>query len=299
MCGAKPKGNAIRIGVHARVAYEETIAVLQQVIELLEFHECVLYVSHTFLKKAPQIVFNRRVHRLQADSAAQCDAILSLGGDGTLLEALTYVRGREIPIMGINIGRLGFLSNIAKKDIEKAIHHLVEKKYTLDKRALLRLKTPDNLFSPIHFALNEFVVLRRDHSSMICIHCTINGRLLSKFWADGFIVSTATGSTAYALSCGGPILHPHSSSLLATPINSHNLSVRPFVLPDDVCIDLEVETRGDSILASLDSRSRVVAPQIKFSLCKESFSAQLIQLPGHHFFKTLKDKLRWGVDIRN
>lgn len=227
------------------------------------------------------------------------DYLVSIGGDGTFLESLPYVVKAGIPVLGINTGKLGFLSLVPKGDIEPAINALKEKKFTIQSRTLLNIETENSVFGKNNYALNEVCVQRKDTSTMITIHAYINGELLNSYWADGLIIATPTGSTAYSLSCSGPILLPEDSSFIITPIAPHNLNVRPVVIPDSCTITLKVEGRNPTYLVSLDSRSVPMDSKRELIIRKESFGVKLIQLPDYSFAKTLRTKLNWGKDLRN
>ncbi len=228
------------------------------------------------------------------------DYLISIGGDGTLLESMPYVVKAGIPILGINTGKLGFLSLVPKGDIAPAITAIKEKKFSIQSRTLLNLKTEDSsIFGKNNYALNEVCVQRKDTSTMITIHTYINGEFLNSYWADGLIIATPTGSTAYSLSCSGPVLLPEDSSFIITPIAPHNLNVRPVVIPDNCVITLKVEGRTPTYLVSLDSRSVPMDSPKELTIRKESFGVKLIQLPDYSFAKTLRTKLNWGKDLRN
>ncbi len=225
--------------------------------------------------------------------------LLSLGGDGTILSAFTFIRDANIPVLGINTGRLGFLSNVAKDHVKEAIQGLANQKFRIDKRNLISLKTEDKLFGELNFALNEFTVHKKDSSSMITINTYVNGEYLNSYWADGLIVSTPTGSTAYSLSCGGPIISPYSSNIIITPIAPHNLNVRPIVLSDDVSLKLVAEGRSQEFLITMDSRSETINNGTEMIIEKSPFQAQMVELEDHSFFRTIRHKLLWGIDKRN
>ncbi|MCC6753925.1 MAG: NAD kinase [Saprospiraceae bacterium] len=227
------------------------------------------------------------------------DYFITLGGDGTILKALTYVRNSGIPLLGINLGRLGFLASTEKKLIVDAVHYLANGMYEIEKRSVLRLDSSHNLFGETPFALNDFTLLKRDNSSMITIHTYINGDYLNSYYADGLIVATPTGSTGYSLSCGGPILFPQARNLIITPVAPHNLNVRPVVIPDDVVLSFEVEGRADNFLCTLDSRYEVITAEHQLAIRREEFDIGLLRLQPTGFLKTLRDKLNWGVDKRN
>jgi NAD+ kinase len=227
------------------------------------------------------------------------DCLISLGGDGTLLDTVSLVKDKGIPILGINYGRLGFLANIGKEDLHSAIQSLVERTYVLDKRTLIHLDGDIPLFNDVPYALNEFTLQKKDSSSMIKIHTYLNGEFLNTYWADGLIVSTPTGSTGYSLSCNGPVVFPDSKSFVITPVAPHNLNIRPIVVPDDNIISFEVEGRTDSYICTLDSRRQVVPKEAQLAVKKENFEINLIRLNENNFLQTLRSKLSWGLDKRN
>ena len=227
------------------------------------------------------------------------DFIISLGGDGTILETLDLVRDSGIPVLGVNTGRLGFLASVYKEDFGIAIRSLLNGKFKLDKRDLIELKNTNNLFGNLNFAVNELTVLKKDSSSMITIDAKVNGEFLNSYWADGLILATSTGSTAYSLSCGGPIMVPDSDNIVITPIAPHNLNVRPIVLSNSNEISLTVKGRSPHYLVSLDSRTAQIDSSMELIIKKADFSFNLVNLDGQHFFKTLRSKLMWGIDKRN
>ncbi len=227
------------------------------------------------------------------------DLVITLGGDGTILQAITLLKDSGIPILGINLGRLGFLASVEKKIIKKAVRQLISQEYTIVKRSLLSLGCNLPLFSKFPFALNDFTLNKRDTSSMITIHTYINNVLLNSYWADGIIISTPTGSTGYSLSCGGPIIFPDSRNFVITPVAPHNLNVRPIVIPDDLCISLKVEGRTDSFMCTLDSRYETITSAHSIEIRKSNFDINFIQLKGQTFMKTISEKLLWGLDKRN
>jgi len=227
------------------------------------------------------------------------DCILTLGGDGTILTAVTLIRDLRIPILGINLGRLGFLASIEKTKLEAAIDKLLSGQYTIDERKMLYLESNMPLFGETRFALNDFTIHKRDTSSMIVIHTYINGDFLNSYWADGIIVSTPTGSTGYSLSCGGPIIFPNSDTFVITPVAPHNLTVRPIVIADDNVISCEIEGRTGNYLCTLDSRYETITTAHQLAVRKCDFESRLINLHDITFLKTIHDKLSWGIDTRN
>jgi NAD+ kinase len=227
------------------------------------------------------------------------DFLISLGGDGTILETLDLIRDSGIPVLGVNTGRLGFLASVYKEDFSMAIERLLNNKFKLDKREIIELNTSSGLFYDFNFAVNELTLLKKDSSSMITIDTLVNGEYLNSYWADGLIVATPTGSTAYSLSCGGPIMVPDSENFVITPIAPHNLNVRPIILSNTNEISLTVKGRSPEYMVSLDSRSASIDSSIELKIKKANFTFNLINLEGQHFFKTLRNKLMWGIDKRN
>lgn len=223
----------------------------------------------------------------------------SLGGDGTLLETLTHIGKLEIPIIGINMGRLGFLATTPLEDIEKAVQDLASSNFELDERALLQMVSDKEAFGDDNFALNDFTILKRDTSSMIKVKVYLNGVYLNTYWADGLIVSTPTGSTGYSLSCGGPLVLPQSNNFIITPVSPHNLNARPLVVSDSSEISFKIEARSENVLVSLDSRSMSVPSNIKISIKRYDLNAKLVKFNNYNQLQTMRKKLKWGIDYRN
>lgn len=227
------------------------------------------------------------------------DFVLSLGGDGTILDTISWIGKYEIPVVGINFGRLGFLASVSLNQINDALDALENKVYEIDSRSMILLDSNPLIFKKSSFALNEFTVQRSDTSSMITVHTYINNQHLNSYWADGLIISTPTGSTGYSLSCGGPIIHPTSKSFVITPVAPHNLNVRPMILSDDVVIKLKVEGRSKKFLATLDSRVHTFNSGVEITLSKAPFEAKLVRINPFNFVNAIREKLLWGEDTRN
>ena len=225
--------------------------------------------------------------------------LISLGGDGTLLDTVSLVRDKNIPVLGINFGRLGFLASIGKEDLVTAVTSLVNRTFVVDKRSLIHLDANKPLFGDVPYGLNEFAIHKTDTSPMIKIHTYLNGEFLNTYWADGLIVSTPTGSTGYSLSCGGPVVFPESASFVITPVAPHNLNVRPIVVPDNNIISFEIEGRAENFICVLDSRKEIVDKQVQLAVRSEAFTLSLIRLNENNFLQTLRGKLSWGLDRRN
>jgi NAD+ kinase len=234
-----------------------------------------------------------------AELTEDIEHIISLGGDGTLLDTIALIRNKKIAVMGINFGRLGFLASIGKEQVDLAVRSLANRTYVEDHRTLIHLDANIPLFGEVPYALNEFTLLKRDINSMIKIHTYLNGEFLNTYWADGLIVATPTGSTGYSLSCNGPIVFPDSQSFVITPVAPHNLNVRPIVVPDDHVISFEVESRGEQVICSLDARREIVHKDVQLAIRKEQFTINLLRLSENNFLQTLHNKLTWGLDKRN
>lgn len=229
----------------------------------------------------------------------ELDLCIGLGGDGTLLDTVALVGRAGIPVLGINLGRLGFLSSVRLEEMENALAVLKEGRYALQDRSLIEVTDHADLLGTRNFALNEVSIHKRDSASMISVHVHLGNDYLNTYWADGLIISTPTGSTAYSLSCAGPILYPTSDALVINPISPHNLNVRPFVVPDHFDIRLQLEARTDMCLLNLDARSIAVPGDSTITVRRAPFSVKLVQLEGHDFLRTLREKLNWGLDLRS
>lgn len=227
------------------------------------------------------------------------DFFISIGGDGTFLDGINLLRDTKIPVLGINTGRLGFLARVGSNDIKEAIDLILAGKYEIETRSVISVDTEPNLFGDKNLALNEFTLHKNDNASMIVVHAYVNGEFLNSYWADGLIVATPTGSTAYSLSVGGPIVAPGSQNFIISPIAPHNLNVRPVVLSDDSEIELKIEGRSDTSLLSIDSKTKKVKSSVIIKVRKADHQLHLIKFADQTFFKTLRHKLNWGLDKRN
>lgn len=290
------------IAIYNRVFDDDDIDVIQQIFKTLKAYECdiILFedmVPHLKLHDMLPKKFTTFSKENPLTKDVRC--LLSLGGDGTILDTVTYVGDRGIPILGINLGRLGFLAGTSVTEIESAIQQLQNNNYIIDKRTLVHLDSSAPLFPDSPFALNEFTLHRKDSSSMIIIHAYINGDFLCTYWADGIIVSTPTGSTGYSLSCGGPIIFPQANNFVITPVAPHNLNIRPVVVPDDQIISFEIEGRAKQFLCTLDARSAPISTDVSLAVKKEKFGINLVRLEGQNFLQTLRNKMYWGIDKRN
>lgn len=233
------------------------------------------------------------------DPKDDLDLFIGMGGDGTLLDTVSMIGRSEVPVLGINLGRLGFLSTVRLEEVDQALGILQSGRYSLQDRTLLEVTDHADLLGTANFALNEVSIHKRDSASMIAIHVHLGSDFLNTYWADGLIIATPTGSTAYSLSCGGPVVYPTSNALVINPISPHNLNVRPFVVPDHYTIRLQLIARSDRCLLNLDSRSVAIDGQSTVSIRRAPFTVKMVQLEGQDFLHTLRTKLNWGVDLRS
>jgi NAD+ kinase len=292
--------NPLRIAVYGKHIQEPSEIYVEHLLRLLLNHQVSIFLHDSLKNFSHHFPTAGIFDAHESLTAAKPDFLICMGGDGTILEAVSLVKDSEIPVLGINLGRLGFLANVAKEDITQAVEDLMTKKYELSSRSLIRLAVSsgqEHITQP--FALNEVAVSRKDTTAMITIHAYINEVFLNTYWADGLIISTPTGSTGYSLSCGGPIIMPDSESFVITPIAPHNLNVRPFVIPNHYKIRLRVESRESEFLASADSKIYKLPCSTELVLEKEKFNIKLVQTFRQDFAATLRRKLMWGLDRRN
>jgi len=231
--------------------------------------------------------------------SSDIDCLISLGGDGTILDTVTLVGDKNIPILGVNFGRLGFLTGASREEFSQVLGELINQNYIIDSRTLIHLDAAIPLFGSTPFALNDFTITKRDAAPMIVVRTFLNGEFINSYYADGLIVATATGSTGYSMSCSGPIIFPDSASLVITPIAPHHLNTRPIIVPDNNVISFEVESRAKDFLCTLDARREVVNNSVQLAIRKESFTIKLIRFKEDSFLSTLRSKLSWGFDKRN
>lgn len=291
----------LRIGIHTRSFDAQKLGFFKSIIDLLLGKGIEVVLSNelkSFLQANGHHNSNWPFFHGYADLYG-IDYLISVGGDGTLLDAVTKIKDHQIPILGVNIGRLGFLATTAVEDFERAIDAILQGSYEIDERILIQVDANKDIFEGLNFGLNEFTILKRDTSSMIIVHTFLNGEFLNTYWADGLIVATPTGSTGYSLSVGGPVVIPHSHNFIIAPVSPHNLNVRPLIVSDTSTISFKIEGRSKNFLVSLDSRSKKVDDTIQLSVRKCNFKVGLVKLAGDNFLKTLRKKLNWGYDIRN
>jgi len=292
----------MKVAIYSRVMEEDQRPDVQLFFDELKKQKLQPVIFHSFfeqIKDTIELPADTEVFHLSEDITNEIQAIISLGGDGTLLDTVTLIRGNTVPVMGINFGRLGFLASIGRNEVQASIKALVNHSFVVDKRTLIHLDSNLPLFGDVSYGLNEFAIHKQDIAPMIKIHTYLNGEFLNTYWADGLIVATPTGSTGYSLSCNGPIVFPESGSFVITPVAPHNLNVRPIVVPDENIISFEIESRSDQFICALDSRREIVNKDVQLAVRKESFSLSLIRLNENNFLQTLRNKLTWGLDKRN
>ena len=292
----------MRIAIYSRGIENNQLQDINLLIAALQLHNVEAVFFQDFFNQfysTVTITCRYSTFASAADLDSSIDCIISLGGDGTMLDTVTLVRDSGIPVLGVNYGRLGFLASISKENLHAAIEELVQRKYVIDHRTLLHLNADIPVFKDIPYALNEFTLHKKDTSPMIKIHTYLNGEFLNTYWADGLIVATPTGSTGYSLSCNGPVVFPDSASFVITPVSPHNLNIRPIIVPDNTIVSFEVEGRTDGFLCTLDSRRELVPKEIQLAVKKENFGINLIRLNDNNFLQTLRTKLSWGLDKRN
>lgn len=292
----------MRICVFSRVYNPAFRDEIQTILEFVEKHQGqVLFCKH--MQKEVQRAFNLPTNTLfftnEESISDKADLVVSLGGDGTLLETVNLIKGSQIPVLGVNFGRLGFLSNTPKEEFRFALEAFHQSNYSLSKRTVLEIDNCINIFGRQVYALNDIALHKNDSSSMISVQTYINNEFMNSYWSDGIIISTPTGSTAYSLSCGGPILVPGASNLILTPIAPHNLSVRPVVISDDEIVTLIPEGRSDNFVLSLDSNQTLIPKGQKIIIRKAPFTINFVRQADDSFFKVLREKLMWGEDKRN
>lgn len=300
----------MKIAIYGKTFTDDFIPTIQGLFLKLKNYKSEIIVFEPFYEFLLKKIRLRRIKipllktfNEHKDICKKTDFLITIGGDGTLLETVTLVGNFEIPILAINTGRLGFLSNIStKEEIDSAIDKIIKRdsqNIKIDRRTLLRVETKEKIFGKDNFALNEFTIQKYDSSSMITVHVSINNKYLNSYWGDGLIISTSTGSTAYSLSCGGPIILPLLNIFIITPIAPHNLNVRPLIVPDNSIIKIRVEGRSKKFIATLDHRSCIIDSAYELFIKKEKFKINLLKTDEQDFFATIRNKLMWGVDKRN
>lgn len=294
----------MKVAIFGQYYQNDTRPIISDIFLFFNKNDIELIIEESFLQilyKEQLIEKEYKTFKSHACLDNSIDILISIGGDGTILRAATYVRDTGIPILGINAGRLGFLAKVQKENIADFLQLIVDKNYSISERSLVSVESShatDELAS-INFAMNEITVSRKDTTSMITVETHLNNEYLTSYWADGLIVATPTGSTGYSLSCGGPVLTPEVKSFVITPIAPHNLNARPLVIPDDTEITLKVSGREENYLISLDSRIATLPNLAVLKIKKTPFTIKMVEIPNESFIKTLRNKLLWGEDKRN
>lgn len=291
----------MRIGTHGRLFLPASALVVLDILDRIRAHGAVPVVERALAQR-----LQASGHPLKADielmdgaQGSDLDMLISLGGDGSFLDAVSFVDRTGVPVLGVNLGRLGFLSNTRIGDVDATLSAIVQGHFTIEERGVLALEGDCTHFGDRPFALNEVSVHKRDSATMIAVHAYLDGKFLNTYWADGLLVATPTGSTAYSLSCGGPLLDPSCDAMVLTPIAPHNLNVRPFVVPGNSTIRLSADPRGDKYLVNLDSRSATLDGPVDLIIRRAAHRVKLVHLEGQEFLNTLREKLAWGLDVRS
>ncbi|OUU00904.1 MAG: NAD kinase [Bacteroidetes bacterium MED-G17] len=288
----------MKIGIYTRNIGEGPKRILVELIKLLE-NMNIQVALHANCRELLGQDFPNNIPAFESAGEHNFECLICIGGDGTVLDTLHIVRKSGIPVLGINVGRLGFLASVQEQDLQYVLNKIVEHNYFLDKRTVLSIETDIPMFGDFPYALNDFVLHKKDSASMITVNTYLNGEFLNAYWSDGLITASPTGSTGYSLSCGGPILFPQSSSLVLTPIAPHNLNVRPAVLSDDNVISYEIIGRNDSILATIDSKSVSIKSAAQLAVRRANFTFNMMRFHQDDYLNTLRGKLLWGLDNRN
>jgi NAD+ kinase len=292
----------LKVAIYSRVLESTQQKDVQLFFDELDSEQIIPVVFEPFFNEISQYITlpaSSLTFSSHEELRNDIDFVISLGGDGTLLDTVTLIRDKGIPVVGINFGRLGFLASIGREEMTDAVRALARRSYIMEKRGLIHLDSNIPLFNDVPYGLNEFAIHKRDTAPMIKIHTYVNGELLNTYWADGLILATPTGSTGYSLSCAGPVVFPDAGGFVITPIAPHNLNVRPIVVPDNTIISFEVESRSDEIICALDSRRELVDKNVLLAVRRENFMLNVVRLNENNFLQTLRNKLSWGLDKRN
>ncbi len=293
----------MKVALFGKSVKADSVPFVKELINQLKVEHADVFFNQYINNIAQDVLVenSNNIFDLNSEFPKDLDFLISIGGDGTLLDTIPLVNDSNLPILGINAGRLGFLANTAQEEIALAVKALKEKTFKIDERSLIEVNSTNSSspFGNSNYALNEITIHKKDSSSMLAIHAYVDDEFLNTYWADGLIVATPTGSTAYSLSCGGPILSPSSDNFVITPIAPHNLNLRPMVVNDNVTIRLQLDSREEQCLVAMDSRSVSIENELELELKRANFNIRLIELPNQNFFKTIRNKLFWGKDVRN
>lgn len=294
----------MKIAIYGHYFNQEAQQYIEILLNALNAKNTDIYIEERFLHLNKSILESSIKYKTFSNYTeldSSFDLMFTVGGDGTLLRSITYIRDSNIPVIGVNLGRLGFLATVKKEEIFDAVDALYSNEFIIKERALLSVKTSPKTeeISDMNFALNEITLSRKDSASMITVETYLDDEYLTSYWADGLITSTPTGSTGYSLSCGGPVITPQAKSFVLTPVAPHNLNARPLVIPDNTKIRMKISGRGDEFFMSLDSRIATITPDTEIFIEKAPFTLKMIELKNYSFIKTLRKKLLWGEDTRN
>ena len=292
----------MRIALFGKAFGSDYDDLMRDVLHVLKESSVDVFIYEPFMKDITHCFENTGDYKLfksNDDIRNDVDVLFSFGGDGTMLDSLPIVRDSGLPVLGINTGNLGFLASVSPVETNDAVKKIIEGNYEIESRSLIQIKDSDNMFNGVNYALNEISICRKNNGSLIVVNVLIDDMLLNTYWADGIIMATPTGSTAYSMSVGGPIMTPNADSFLITPIAAHNLSVRPVVIPNKSNVKIKVEGRSDSFALGLDSRIVLADKRMEIELKKADFTFNMIKMPGKNFFETIRKKLSWGNDVRN
>ena len=291
----------MRIAIHGKSTGPEAQACISDLLQCLADIDAFLAISSEYKSDLAEKHFHPKIEQTfdRSDDLSNYDFIISLGGDGTILDTITFTKESELPIVGINLGRLGFLATTPREAVNEVVQKLNAGDFKIESRSLIHVDSNQGLFEPFNFGLNELTITKKETSSMIVVHTYVDGEYLNSYWADGLIISTPTGSTGYSLSSGGPLVHPTQKNFIISPVSPHNLAVRPIIVSDQSKITFEVEGRSREFMISLDSRSLTVDDTVEISVQREQFEAKLVRFGDSNYFDTLRNKLNWGLDARN
>ena len=292
----------MKVALFGKLYTEDQRVYLQLLIDELTNRDSEICVYQPYYNTiGGDVIFRKEISFFNTyqDINKNIDILFSIGGDGTILDTVPLVRGSGIPILGINLGRLGFLSSVSKDEIIYAVESVFSGNYQLDKRALLQLHEPKKLFGNVNYALNDITIYRNNTTALIVVHVYIDDKFLNSYWGDGLIISTPTGSTAYSLSVGGPIVTPGSKNFIIAPIASHNLTVRPIIIQDTSVIKIKIEGREEKYLMTMDSKHSSISKKDEIIIKRSKLNVNLVQMKNKDFYTTIRDKLLWGVDNRN
>ncbi len=289
----------MRIAIFGKTISPENGTYMEQLLSELQKYHVPVSVYGPFASFLPK-GFDFKTFSTHEQLKECADLLLSIGGDGTILDAVPLVGDSDIPVLGINMGRLGFISSVAKEEIAETVHRILEGRFTTEQRSLLELVAPQGVFDDaVNYALNEINIIRDPIHSLLAIKVYVNDLFLNTYWGDGILMATPTGSTAYSMSAGGPILTPDSHNFVITPIAAHNLTVRPIVIPDDSTVRIQVEGRDKKFVFSMDSRVCALDTSVELVVRKADFRIRTVRMEGTDFFSTIRNKLMWGKDNRN